>query len=96
MNLPILKITFGYIVIALITLGPLLIALLSGVIGNFLGCTVSEVGPQECIALGIDIGWLLYAMGAIGWLFLVTVPLGVLLTVIWTTMFIVMLIRKNS
>jgi len=95
-KLPILKILLGYIIIALITLGPLLITLLGGAAASLLGCTISEVGPQECLVLSVDIGWLFYAMGVIGWLFIITVPLGVLLFVLWTVMTVFMMTRKSS
>ena len=96
MKLPILKILLGYIIIALITLGPLLITLLGGAAASLFGCTISEVGPQECLVLSVDIGWLFYAMGVIGWLFIITVPLGVLLFVLWTVMTVFMMTRKSS
>lgn len=96
MKLPILKILLGYIIITLITLGPLLITLLGGAAASLFGCTISEVGPQECLVLSVDIGWLFYAMGVIGWLFIITVPLGVLLFFLWTVMTVFMMTRKSS
>lgn len=45
------------------------------VLAPALGCDVSGAGPLPCPVLGIDIGELLYGLGMMGWLMLISWPL---------------------
>jgi len=52
-------------------------------IANAYGCKVDEGSVHPCIINGHDYGELLYSLGALGWLMLVTLPAGALAFVFW-------------
>ena len=49
---------------------------LSGALATANGCTLHEGFENPCIVLGLDIGFLLYALGMMDWLAIGTIPLG--------------------
>jgi ABC-type Fe3+ transport system permease subunit len=57
-------------------------------IANAHGCKVDEGSVHPCIINGQDYGHLLYTLGVLGWLMLVTLPAGVFAFVIWLIIFI--------
>jgi hypothetical protein len=57
--------------------------LVCGAIANAYGCKVDEGSVHPCIIKGQDYGHLLYTLGVLGWLMLVTLPAGLLAFVIW-------------
>lgn len=61
---------------ALVALAPGLFLVLSSLVSAALGCPVDESDARSCMALGVDLGPLLYAGLVSGWLMLVTVPAG--------------------
>jgi hypothetical protein len=52
-------------------------------IANAHGCKVDEGSVHPCIINGKDYGQLLYTLGVMGWLMLVTLPGGALALIIW-------------
>lgn len=52
-------------------------------IANSHGCKVDEGSVHPCIIDGKDYGQLLYTLGVLGWLMLVTIPGGLFAFVIW-------------
>jgi hypothetical protein len=62
--------------ILLLSVFPLLSVLVTSAIASIGGCQVNEAFVQPCVILGIDLGGLLYGMGVLGWLMLVTLPAG--------------------
>ncbi len=52
-------------------------------IANAYGCKVDEGSVHPCIINGHDYGELLYSLGVLGWLMLVTLPAGALAFVFW-------------
>jgi hypothetical protein len=52
-------------------------------IANAYGCKVDEGSVHPCIINGHDYGELLYDLGVLGWLMLVTLPAGALAFVFW-------------
>jgi hypothetical protein len=52
-------------------------------IANAYGCKVDEGSVHPCIINGHDYGALLYDLGVMGWLMLVTLPGGLLAFVFW-------------
>jgi hypothetical protein len=54
-----------------------------GLIANAYGCRVDEGSVHPCIINGHDYGQLLYTLGVLGWLMLVTLPGGLFAFVIW-------------
>ena len=57
--------------------------ILCGIIANAYGCRVDEGSVHPCIINGQDYGHLLYSLGVLGWLMLVTLPCGLLAFVVW-------------
>jgi hypothetical protein len=75
-----------WIVLALIVLfafAPIGSVITCGWIANTHGCKVDEGSVYPCIINGKDYGQLLYTLGVLGWLMLVTLPVGALAFAIW-------------
>jgi len=70
-------------VIILIALAPAGSVAACGLIANANGCKVDEGSVHPCIINGQDYGHLLYALGVLGWLMLVTLPGGLFAFIIW-------------
>ena len=62
-------------------------------IANSHGCKVDEGSVHPCIINGKDYGQLLYTLGVLGWLMLVTIPGGLFAFVIWL---IVLILHRAS
>ena len=62
-------------------------------IANSHGCKVDEGSVHPCIINGKDYGHLLYTLGVLGWLILVTIPGGLFAFVIWL---IVLILHRAS
>ena len=78
--------------IILIALAPAGSVAACGLIANANGCTVDEGSVHPCIINGQDYGHLVYTLGVLGWLMLVTLPGGLFAFVIW--LIILMLHRE--
>ena len=79
----------GYSIIAVIGLFPVFSVLLTAAVARACGCRVDEGNPHPCKCCGVEIGGLLYTGGVLGWLFLLTGPVAVVLAVIWTIIILV-------
>ena len=64
-----------YLMIASVSLAPMICALTAGEVASLIGCRLNE-GGTDC-----PMGDLLYSMFVLGWLGLVTIPLGAILFV---------------
>jgi hypothetical protein len=64
-------------------LAPMGSVMLCGAIANAYGCRVDEGSVHPCIIGGQDYGQLLYTLGVLGWLMLVTLPCGFLAFAVW-------------
>jgi hypothetical protein len=62
-------------------------------IANSHGCQVDEGSAHPCVINGKDYGELLYTLGVLGWLMLVTIPGGLFAFVIWL---IVLILHRAS
>lgn len=62
----------------LFTFGPLLSAFLASWIAELNGCQVNEGGAYPCLVAGRDIGGTLAFLFTLGWLALITIPVGLL------------------
>ncbi len=69
--------------ILLVALAPVGSVVTCGIIANAHGCRVDEGSVHPCIINGHDYGQLLYTLGVLGWLMLVTLPLGAFGLVLW-------------
>ncbi len=73
----------SFLAIGLYTIAPILSVLACATIAKVMGCQVHEGGGVPCKCLGVDIGPLLYLLGVMGWMALVTVPTGLIGMVIF-------------
>ena len=70
-------------ILTVLELLPLLSVLAAALVANVLGCQVDEGSIHPCLFAGTDLGGLLYSMGMMGWLFILTAPLMVLVLLGW-------------
>jgi hypothetical protein len=63
-------------------------------IANAYGCKVDEGSVHPCIINGHDYGELLYDLGVLGWLMLVTLPAGAFAFALW--LIVLLVHRANS
>jgi Na+/pantothenate symporter len=71
------------VLIVLFAFAPVGSVILCGLIANTYGCKVDEGSVHPCIIDGHDYGQLLYTLGVLGWLMLVTLPGGAFALVTW-------------
>lgn len=57
---------------------PLLVTIGAGLIASALGCKLDESGTSICLLGSLDIGGDLSTLGIVGWLSLITIPIGAL------------------
>jgi hypothetical protein len=57
--------------------------MLCAAIANAYGCKVDEGSTHPCMINGNNYGQLLYTLGVLGWLMLVTLPVGLFAFVFW-------------
>lgn len=81
------------VVILAFAFAPIGSVMLCGAIANAYGCKVDEGSVHPCIINGQDYGHLLYTLGVLGWMMLVTIPGGLLAFVIWL---IVLILHRAS
>ena len=66
---------------------PLLLAIGTGTVAGWYGCIVNEGMSNPCIIGGSDYGDTFYTLFVLGWLGLITVPLGLMAVLAWTVSF---------
>src|SRR5438093_13326255 len=71
------------LVIFAFAFAPIGSVMLCGAIANAYGCKVDEGSVHPCIINGHDYGELLYSLGVMGWLMLVTLPGGLFAFITW-------------
>src|SRR5882762_1658023 len=81
---------FLILIVALLPVGSVVACAL---IANSHGCKVDEGSVHPCLINGNDYGHLLYTLGVLGWLMLVTIPGGMFAFVIWL---IVLILHRAS
>jgi hypothetical protein len=74
--------------IILVGLAPIGSVMACAVIANAHGCKVDEGSVHPCIVNGHDYGHLLYTLGVMGWLMLLTIPAGLFAFAIWLVLLI--------
>ena len=74
---------------------PLLCLVFSATLASLLGCTVNEADIHPCHVLGVSIGPVLYALSVMGWLMIVSLPLGTVILLTWLGVESVRLVRKQ-
>jgi hypothetical protein len=81
------------VLIGLVALAPVGSVVACGLIANAHGCRVDEGSVHPCVINGKDYGQLLYTLGVLGWLMLVSLPAGALAFMIWL---IVLILHRAS
>src|SRR6184192_4903178 len=79
--------------IVLFAFAPIGSVMLCAAVANAYGCKVDEGSMHPCIINGQDYGQLLYTLGVLGWLMLVTLPAGLFAFVVWL---IILILHKES
>ena len=70
-------------IVAALSLLPLVGILLTALVAGVAGCEVNEGGPTPCIIMGMDAGGLLSGMLTMGWFGLLTIPFLMVLVGVW-------------
>jgi hypothetical protein len=83
-----------FVLIVLLALAPLLSALIAGAIADALGCGLNEGGASPCPFMGHDLGEPLVIMLVLGWLAILTLPLGAAALVIWLVIVCVVAVTR--
>ncbi|MDO9412792.1 MAG: hypothetical protein Q7T81_09500 [Pseudolabrys sp.] len=83
------------VLIVLFALAPIISLLTAIGIANIGGCQLDEGNVHACVLLGMDFGTLLYAMGVMGWMALMTVPLAGMALGVWAVAALVLYIRAR-
>jgi hypothetical protein len=71
------------VTILVVALLPVISVSLTYVIASALGCSVNEGGATPCPFMGVDLGETLVSMMVLGWLGLITLPVGGVALAIW-------------
>ncbi len=74
-------------------LAPVASVVVAGSIANAHGCRVDEGSVHPCVINGKNYGHMLYTLGVMGWLMLVTLPAGVLASIAWLIILLLHLSR---
>src|SRR5437763_729624 len=81
------------VLIGIVAMSPVASVIVAGWIANTHGCRLDEGSVHPCVIGGKDYGQLLYALGVLGWLMLVTLPAGLVVAIIWLLVLLVHLSR---
>ncbi len=73
---PWLRYLLGFLAIFAFMIAPIVVAVGSGNFAAAHGCQVDEGSVHPCVIGGTDYGKTFYSLGVVGWLMLVTFPLG--------------------
>jgi len=76
-------------IILVVGAGPIISVMISSAIANANGCNLNEGGVDTCMVAGMDLGGTLYELFVMGWLGLITVPLGLGGLLVWTVRVII-------
>ena len=71
------------LLIVLVALAPIGSVVACSLIANRYGCHVDEGSVHPCLVDGKDYGPLLYQLGVMGWLMLLTLPAGAIAFCLW-------------
>jgi hypothetical protein len=73
----------GLVVIVLFTTAPVISVSIAGAIASANNCQLDEGSVHTCMVNGRDLGQTLYSMGVLGWFMLVTIPVGLVVLVVY-------------
>ena len=78
----------------LFAIAPVAFAIGAGTLGASLGCEVNEGSINPCPLWGYDIGEALYQFTVLGWLGLMTLPIGLSIAAIGLVLLLVVFLRR--
>ncbi len=64
-------------------LAPVASVTIAGIVAGGAGCALDEGSVHPCLVNGVDMGETLYTLGVLGWLMLLTLPIGVIALAAW-------------
>src|SRR3954464_12424829 len=71
------------VLILAFALAPIGSVAVAGFLANAHGCRLDEGSAHPCVIGGKDRGELLYTLGVLGWLMLITLPAGAVAFAVW-------------
>jgi hypothetical protein len=74
---------------------PLFSVLMAATLAKMFGCTLNEADVHPCYVLGVSIGPFLYALSVMGWFMILSLPLGVTVSITWIGTESVWFVRKR-
>ena len=80
---------------ALLALAPVISVAMAGGIASLNGCPLTEANITPCVVLGVDLGGVLYGMGVMGWMMLLTLPAGAVAGIGWVVVLLGHLLWHN-
>ena len=78
--------------IVLFGVSPLVAALAGAAVAGTLGCPLTENGVHACLLFGRDVGGALHAMAESQWFIKVTIPVAVMVLVVWGVVALILLL----
>jgi uncharacterized membrane protein YhaH (DUF805 family) len=69
--------------ILVLMLAPVASITAAGMIADSAGCRLDEGSPHPCLVNGVDRGETVYTLAMLGWLMLLTVPVGAIALIVW-------------
>ncbi|EKF19003.1 hypothetical protein [Nitratireductor pacificus] len=85
----------AFVAIVLLASLPIISVLIATLIAGSTDCTLNEGNIHPCVVAGVDLGGMLNTMFVLGWLMLMTIPLGVAGLAVWTVVAIIFWIRSR-
>ncbi len=70
----------------IVGIAPIISVIIASAIAKMNNCTLHEGFVNPCIVWGVDMGHTLYSMSVMGWLALISVPIGamgLLVSIVW-------------
>ena len=93
---PALRYGIALVLIGLVAFGPVLAAMAADAIAAANGCSMADGADHTCLIGGLDLGPVLYFFYLLGWLTLITLPLGVIGLMVWGVVLVVHLVRYST
>jgi hypothetical protein len=85
----------SFLLIALLSILPIIVTVVAVGVAQSYGCTISESNVNPCLIGGTDYGAMLQWTGNSFWMLLISMPAGFVLFVVWLIAFIAHLVIAN-
>ena len=88
----------GFVILAILlfAIGPFIGVAYAGSLAGKYGCQLDEGSAHPCLVNGVDRGDDLYALGMLGWLGLVTIPLGMAVLAVYLLLVLVFSLARRK